>query len=55
MGKIVGLTYDLKDDYVFKEDDPPDANAEFDHLETIEAIEDSLRKAGHKVKRIGNV
>ncbi|MCM8765247.1 MAG: ATP-grasp domain-containing protein [Candidatus Omnitrophica bacterium] len=55
MGKIVGLTYDLREDYTFKEDDPPDANAEFDHQHTIEAIEEALRKGGNRVVRIGNV
>ncbi|MCM8783591.1 MAG: ATP-grasp domain-containing protein [Candidatus Omnitrophica bacterium] len=55
MGKVVGLTYDLKQEYVFKEDDPPDANAEFDHWQTIDAIESALAKGGHKVVKIGNV
>ncbi|MGE4357383.1 MAG: ATP-grasp domain-containing protein [Candidatus Omnitrophota bacterium] len=55
MGKVVGLTYDLKNEYVFKEGDPPDANAEFDHEQTIAEIEKALIKGGHKVVRIGNV
>jgi D-alanine-D-alanine ligase len=52
--KTVGLTYDLKTDYKFKEDDPPDANAEFDHPSTIEAISRAIEACGFKVKRIGN-
>ncbi|TAN62389.1 ATP-grasp domain-containing protein [bacterium] len=55
MGKIIGLTYDLKTDYRFKEGDPPDANAEFDHPATIDVIAQSIESLGHKVVRIGNV
>ena len=53
--KTVGLTYDLKTDYEFKDDDPPDANAEFDHPSTIDVIAKAIESQGHKVKRIGNV
>ena len=55
MGKIIGLTYDLKTDYEFKEGDPPDANAEFDHPSTIDVIADAIQKQGFKTKKIGNV
>lgn len=53
--KTVGLTYDLKTDYEFKKDDPPDANAEFDHPSTIEVIASAIEARGFKVKKIGNV
>lgn len=53
--RTVGLTYDLKTDYEFKEDDPPDANAEFDHPSTIEVITSAIQSSGFKVKKIGNV
>ncbi len=53
--KTVGLTYDLKSDYEFKKDDPPDANAEFDHPSTIEVIASAIEACGFKVKKIGNV
>ncbi len=53
--KIVGLTYDLRDNYVFKKGDPEDANAEFDHRGTIKVIEEAIESAGHKVVRIGSV
>jgi D-alanine-D-alanine ligase len=53
--KVVGLTYDLKTDYAFKEGDPPDANAEFDHPSTIEVITSAIESQGYKVKKIGNV
>lgn len=49
----VGLTYDLKDDYL-AEGWSQEAAAEFDSPRTIEAIEDVLRGAGHRVDRIGH-
>ncbi|MBM3243927.1 MAG: ATP-grasp domain-containing protein [Candidatus Omnitrophica bacterium] len=52
--KIVGLTYDLKSDYKFKEGDPEDANAEFDHPSTIDVIAKAIEANGFKVERIGN-
>ncbi len=52
--KTVGLTYDLKSDYHFKEGDPPDANAEFDHPSTIDVIADAIEANGFKLVRIGN-
>jgi D-alanine-D-alanine ligase len=53
--KKVGLTYDLKTDYEFKDNDPPDANAEFDHPSTIEIIAKAIESQGFQVKKIGNV
>lgn len=52
--KTVGLTYDLKTDYEFKEGDPPDANAEFDHPLTIGVIARAIQNCGFRVKKIGN-
>lgn len=52
--KTVGLTYDLKTDYKFKEGDPLDANAEFDHPSTIDVISKAIAANGFKVKKIGN-
>ncbi len=52
--KKVGLTYDLKTDYEFKVNDPPDANAEFDHPSTINVIASAIESQGFKVKKIGN-
>jgi hypothetical protein len=52
--KTVGLTYDLKTDYKFKEGDPLDANAEFDHPTTIDVISKAIAANGFKVKKIGN-
>jgi D-alanine-D-alanine ligase len=52
--KTVGLTYDLKTDYEFKDGDPPDANAEFDHPSTINVIAKAIESSGFKVRKIGN-
>lgn len=50
----IGLTYNVKSEYVFKPGDPPDANAEFDHDDTIGVIEAAIASGGHQVVRIGN-
>lgn len=52
--KKIGLTYDLKTDYQFKEGDPQDANAEFDHPSTIDVIANAVSSLGFQVVRIGN-
>ena len=54
MGKIIGLTYDLKTDYPLQDGDLADANAEFDHPQTIDLIVQAIESLGHRVKRIGN-
>lgn len=51
---IIGLTYDLKSDYLREGWAPEDA-AEFDSEITIEAIESALAGMGHEVRRIGNI
>lgn len=53
--KTVGLTYNVKTEYQFKQGDPPDANAEFDHPSTIDVISNAIEACGFKVTRIGNV
>ncbi|HKY31728.1 MAG TPA: D-alanine--D-alanine ligase [Candidatus Polarisedimenticolia bacterium] len=50
----VGLTYDLKDEYVPLPDDPPDAATELDTEETIGALESAIRANGHRTVRLGN-
>ncbi|HEY9161338.1 MAG TPA: D-alanine--D-alanine ligase [Desulfomonilia bacterium] len=50
---LIGLTYDLKDDYL-KEGFSKEETAEFDSIETIEAIEKSLLSLGYETERIGN-
>ena len=54
MGLGVGLTYNVKSEFVLKPGDPPDLNAEFDHDDTIAVIEHALKSGGHHVVRIGN-
>lgn len=51
---LIGLTYDLKDDYL-AEGFPPDDCLEFDKAETIEAIERELVALGHRTERIGHI
>jgi len=53
MGKIVGITYDLKSDWQTASDDPLDAAAELDGHRTIECLKAALESAGHTVVRIG--
>lgn len=55
MGKIIGLTFDLKADYQLKDNDPPDANAEFDYPQTLDLISQAIESLGYQVKRIGNI
>ncbi len=50
----IGLTYDLKSDYL-EQGLSDEATAEFDKPETIDAIEVSLQRLGHKTERIGNI
>jgi D-alanine-D-alanine ligase len=50
----VGLTYDLREDYL-KQGFTHEEAAEFDSPETIEGIENAIRKAGFETERIGNV
>ena len=53
MGNIVGLTYNLKTDWVKSADDPLDATAELDGIETVEALSKAFESNGHQVVRIG--
>ena len=50
----IGITYDLRDDYLAagysKEE-----TAEFDRVDTIDALEGSLLEYGYSVQRIGNI
>jgi len=53
MGKIVGITYDLKSDWQESRDDPIDAAAELDGQRTVECLKTALESAGHTVVLIG--
>jgi D-alanine-D-alanine ligase len=50
----VGLTYDLRDDYL-KEGYSPEEIAEFDFPGTIDALEKAIQFIGHQSDRIGNI
>jgi len=50
----VGITYDLQSDYLAEGMSEEEA-AEFDRLDTIEAIDDTLRGLGFMTDRIGNI
>ena len=53
MGKIVGITYDLKSEWQGSKEDPIDASAELDGNKTIECLKSALESAGHRVVLIG--
>ena len=48
----IGLTYDLREDYL-REGFGEEETAEFDRVETVDAIAGSLQELGHQVQRIG--
>jgi len=50
---LIGLTYDLRSDYL-AQGFPPEAAAEFDSDLTIDALEGVIRSLGHRTDRIGN-
>ncbi|KJU82715.1 protein containing D-alanine--D-alanine ligase [Candidatus Magnetobacterium bavaricum] len=50
----IGFTYDLRSEYLamgYSEEE----TAEFDSLQTIEALEETITLLGHKVTRVGNI
>jgi D-alanine-D-alanine ligase len=54
MALKIGLTYDLRDDYLalgFSEEE----TAEFDRRDTIDSIENTIRSLGHTTERIGHI
>lgn len=52
-GVTVGLTYDLRDDYL-AEGYSEEETAEFDRAETIDAVEDTLCSLSYRTERIGH-
>jgi D-alanine-D-alanine ligase len=50
----VGLTYDLRDDYL-RDGWSPEESSEFDTLETVETIEAALHSLGFATDRIGHI
>lgn len=55
MGRIIGFTYDLKEEGRVESGLPEDAFAEFDAKETIDSVCKALQAGGYQVIRIGNV
>jgi len=45
----VAVIANLKDEFIPNTDDPPDAGAEFDRIETIQSITEALESGGHQV------
>jgi len=54
MNVKIGITYDLRDDYI-AEGYTEEETAEFDHPRTIDAIEEALRDLGYETDRIGHI
>jgi D-alanine-D-alanine ligase len=51
-GLRVALIYNLKSNVAVAPDAPSDALAEYDSLETVQALEDALLAGGHQVIRL---
>lgn len=51
---IIGMTYDLKEDYL-KQGFSKEDVAEFDSVSTINSLENAISGLGFKVERIGNI
>lgn len=49
----VGLVYDVFSDYVWSDDAPPDADAEFEPTETVDVLAEALRQCGAVPVRVG--
>ena len=49
----IALVYDVFDDFPWQPGDPPDADAEYEPWETVEALEAALRHLGHEPVRVG--
>lgn len=53
-GMKIGITYDLREDYIAM-GYGPEETAEFDKIDTIEGIEAALQALGYKTERIGHL
>ncbi|MFB6248574.1 MAG: D-alanine--D-alanine ligase [Salinibacter sp.] len=49
----IGLIYDTFDAYPWAEDDPPDADAEYEPEATVEVLEAAVERLGHTPVRVG--
>jgi len=50
----IGIVFELFGSYPAQPGDPPDADAEYEPEETIEALEAAIARLGHRPLRIGN-
>lgn len=50
---LVGLAFDLKDDFALVSGAPEDINEEYDSINTVRLIESSLKSLGHDVLLLG--
>lgn len=49
----IGLIYDTFDHYPWRDDDPPDADAEYEPEATVDVLADAVRHLGHEPVRVG--
>jgi D-alanine-D-alanine ligase len=49
----IGLVYDTFDAYPWADDDPPDADAEYEPEETVTVLKDTVEYMGHTPVRVG--
>lgn len=49
----IGLIYDVFESYEWQDGDPPDADAEFEPMATVDALADAVAALGHDPVRIG--
>lgn len=49
----IGLIYDTFDAYPWRDDDPPDADAEYEPAETVDVLAETVRHMGHTPVRVG--
>lgn len=49
----IGLTYDTFDSYPWRDGDPPDADAEYEPVETVDTLTAAIDHLGHTPVRVG--
>ena len=53
--RVIGLTFDLREEQVAYEGAPPDFFAEFDSRANIDHLERAIASLGYEVVRLGNI
>lgn len=51
---VIGLVYDVFSSFTWRQNDPVDADAEFEPEETVAVLEAAVARLGHRPLRIGN-